>query len=851
MASAEKVGSMRAKISIALFTGLALCAAVVSYFCAGTSAFAQQAAPSITPSGGESKVVPITSPGKGVLTVEYLQGQTQSEVMIRSARSLEKVEHFFMDNPSRLVVDIFGVRERPVTKEIGRPELSRIRLGVHKDKTRVVLEFPQKLNPPPEINKSAQQVRILLAKVSSTASASDTPKSSPAVSSGVPARVEPTPVSQSTPSSGYTGAAPASAQTAAAPISASSQAQPVAPPVSPPEPAAGYAGMAKNPSPGETAKSSAVAQARPQAEPIPLTPVESTPQPIVLDPQPGETPKTETSDLEKKGLIGLTFDRQYLTGSFAFIINGDKGVPSYSIVTMEERPPTLRVRLDGVYLIDKIYHFPINKPALTAVSVQEEPENKLSFSFLLPPDGQLKLGVNPVIREDKENRSLVFYFMEPVETETYFREYRKEYTGKKISLDFQAADIHSVLRILAAVGGTNIIASDQALDTILQVYNLRSEKIGNVIWVITYDEYKNQRELIAKEKDERAKEEEARARRAESELKLRERREALKPLVTEIIYFSYAKADEVGGKVNVPKKESALPLDKLLSERGTSGLDTHNNALIITDTVENVTKIRQMAQEIDRPTPQVLIEARIVEARSNLDRELGIEWKAHLERPSGALDGGVSLPTTHIPAGTLGVTFGRVINNTLVNLDAELSALEEAGKARIISSPRVLAMNNQEAVITQGTQVPITTRTEDGTFSTTYIDAALKLTVVPRVVPNLPRLSLALKLEEKQVLERQDVLGNPHLATKEARTVMLVDSGDTMVVGGITASELSENQRRIPCIGSIPIIGWAFKSQTTADDKRELLMFITATIVDQKTDKATVRTGEASPPTHP
>jgi type IV pilus assembly protein PilQ len=867
MTSAKKVGIMRAKISIALFTGLALCVLVIPYFYAGIPAFAQQETSPIAPSGGESKVVFITSPGKGVLTVEYREGQTQTEVMIRSARALDKVEHFFMDNPSRLVVDIFGVEQQPVTKEIGRPELSRIRLGVHKNKTRVVLEFPQKLIPSPEINKSAQQVQILLTKVSSAASGNDSLKSSPALSSSAPAQVKTSPVSQSAPSSGYAGATPPPVQTAAAHSSALPQAQPVVQSASPPAPVTGYAGTVGNSAQKSVAAGSVVAQVQPVAQSNPQIPVVSTAQLSAADPPPSETSETKASELEKKGLIGLTFDRQYLTGSFAFVIKGDKGFPSYSVGNMEQRPPTLRIRLENVYLIDKIYHFPINKPALTAVSVQEEPDNKLTFSFMLPPDAQLKLGINPVIREDKENRSLVLYFMEPVETETYFREYRKEYTGKKISLDFQAADIHSVLRILAAVGGTNIVASeqvkgtitmkfddvpwDQALDTVLQVYNLRSEKIGNVIWVVTYDEYKNQRELIAKEKDERAKEEEARARRAESELRLRERREALKPLVNEIIYFSYAKADELGGRVNVPKKESFLPLDKLLSERGTSGLDTHNNALIIMDTVESVTKIRQMAQEIDRPTPQVLIEARIVEARTNLDRELGIEWKARIERPSGTVDGGVTLPTPDIPAGTLGVNFGRVIENTLVNLDAELSALEEAGKARIISSPRVLAMNNQQAVITQGTQVPITTREEDGTFSTTYIDAALKLTVVPRVVPNLPRMSLALKLEEKQVLERQDVLGNPHLATKEAKTVMLVDSGDTMVVGGITASELSEDQRRVPCIGSIPILGWAFKTQTKGDEKRELIMFITATIVDFKDKTTSLPTSEVNPQVHP
>jgi type IV pilus assembly protein PilQ len=806
--------------------------------------------------------------------VEYIMGRSHNEVMIQSDRAWDKVDHFFMDNPSRLVVDIFGVEHKALVAEIGRPELYRIRIGHYSNKTRVVLEFPQKPNPAPQVNKGDRQVQIILAQASTNRSAQNSPKSALVSSTDAPpmleAKAKPAsqPAPQPVPASGYAGAASSPVHKNAAPSTAAPKVLPVAHPMSQSVPAPpGYAGAASGAIQAPAASGSAAAQVRPAVHSDPPAPVESMPQPPVAAPETGKVLKTAHSASETEGVIGLTFDRQYLTGSFAFMIIGDKAVPPYAIVGMEDRPPVLRVRLDKVYLIDKTYHLPINKPALSVISIQEEPGNKLLFSFMLPPDAQLKTGINPVIREDKEKRSLVFYFMEPVEAETYFREYRKEYTGKKISLDFQAADIHSVLRILATVGGTNIVASeqvkgtitmkfeevpwDQALDTVLQVYNLRSEKIGNVIWVITYEDYKNQRELIAKEKDERAREEEARAKRAEAELRLREQREALKPLVTELIYFSYAKAEELGGQVNLPKKESHLPLDKLLSERGTSGLDTHNNALIVTDTVEVVTKIRQMAKEIDRPTPQVLIEARIVEARSNLDREIGIDWKARIERPSGVINGGVSEPTVDVPAGTLGVNFGRIFGKTLVNVDAQLSALENAGRARIISSPRVLAMDNQQAVITQGTQIPITTRDENGTFSTKYIDAALKLTVVPRVVPNLPRLSMTLNLEQKQVLERQDVLGNPHLATKEARSVMLVDSGETMVLGGITSSDLEKNERRVPCLGAIPILGEAFKSRKSTDDKNELLMFITATIVNSKTATTSVSTSEVTPGANP
>jgi type IV pilus assembly protein PilQ len=195
----------------------------------------------------------------------------------------------------------------------------------------------------------------------------------------------------------------------------------------------------------------------------------------------------------------------------------------------------------------------------------------------------------------------------------------------------------------------------------------------------------------------------------------------------------------------------------------------------------------------------------------------------------------VNLPTIASPYGGLGVNFGRIFGKTLVQLDAEITALEDAGKGRIISSPKIVAMNNKEAVIQQGEKIPVTTRTPDGTFSTTYRDASLKLTVIPRTIPNLNRLSLSVKLEDTKVLDREDILGNPHLATKEAVTEMLLDSGETMVIGGIAATEDASSERRVPCLGTVPVLGEAFKARNKTEDKRELLMFITATIMNDQT----------------
>ncbi len=791
------------------------------------------------------QVVVVTTPEPNTLRVEYVPGDPLTYVIMQAPHPFESIKKFYLQSPARLVVDLFGVksaRSAELTK-VNRSELSEIRVGRHTNSIRVVLQFPGNTVPDHKILESADTIKVVLASKEGT-NVAEAMKSSPPLLASDRAKKPETPVVTV-----HGEAASIQTPTAAATPPAKSDNLPTV--VVPPQP-----------------KPAAIVAA-PVVPQIPATSSVAAPAAV-------NGPRVNASSKP----IQIVFGREYLFGAFRFILEGDRNFPpfpneAFYTEGVQAFPKEYHLTIENAELLEKTYYIPIKKTSLTAVIINEDKTNhRVSFRFLLPPDAPSRPIVNA------EGNRLSFQFNEPVATEVTAPSTRqKEYTGPKISVDFQNADIHSVLRILSEVGGVNIIVSEnvkgtvtvrmenvpweQVLDSVLEIENLRSEKIGEVISVVTFEEFQKRLDLRRQAELNRAQEEQARAEKVAAELSLEQKRKELEPFITETIYLSYVDAktimDEslkwlVNNQLPGSGGSSAGKQQEDKRRVGTILYDSHNNALIITDTIENVTKIKKLAHELDRPIPQVLIEARIVEATSNFAREIGVKWGGSLERPSTTISGRtvntttgtdgaqtttpdtsvVNLPTIADPFGGIGANFGRIFGKTLLELDAQLTALETDGKARIISSPRIMTMNNKEAIIKQGTEIPVTTRTADGTFKTEYKDAALKLTVVPRKVPNLDRLSLTVKLEEKQVLEREDVLGNPHLATKEADTVMLLNSGETMVIGGIAATNSSNSERRVPCLGTLPILGEAFKATDQNNDKRELLMFITATMLSEE-----------------
>lgn len=425
------------------------------------------------------------------------------------------------------------------------------------------------------------------------------------------------------------------------------------------------------------------------------------------------------------------------------------------------------------------------------------------------------------------------------------------YTGQKVSLDYKDADIGNILRLFAEVSGLNIIATedvkgtvtvklddvpwDQALDIVLQAKDLGMSRIGNVIRIAPAAKLKS--------------EEEARKREEEAELAAKKAMEKLEDLVVDIVPVNYATASDMSAKIA-----------DVLTERGKVTVDERTNVLIIKDVADSVKAARKLVKTLDTATPQVLIEARIVEIDTNYTRDLGIQWGAGytadastgnplgyrfpnsmkiglgggggfaLNPPSiGANPGGGTGTNTESGAGAaIGFNFGS-IDNTL-SLDLKLSALETKGVSKIISRPRIVTMDNKEAVIQQGFSIPFETTSADGT-QTEFIDANLNLTVTPHITTDKSVILQLKAAKNEPDFARTGAGGAPSISKKEANTEVLIKDGDTTVIGGIITQKEGKSETGIPFLSKIPLIGWLFKSRSKTDDKAELLIFITPRIV--------------------
>jgi len=408
------------------------------------------------------------------------------------------------------------------------------------------------------------------------------------------------------------------------------------------------------------------------------------------------------------------------------------------------------------------------------------------------------------------------------------------YTGRKISLDFQDAEVSNILRLIADVSGLNMVVGeevkgkvtlklfnvpwDQALDIVLKSRGLGQMREGNIIRI---DSNAN----IAKQQDEAAKAKEAQV-----------KAEDLKTL---IIPINYAKAADL-----------STTLKKNLSSRGDLTVNEATNSLIAKDVPQNIADIQQLIKLLDLPTPQVLIETRIVQANTNFARDLGIQWGASGKDTFGAnqlaLNAGpgtgdlvgAQVPNfaVNLPAsggagsiGNVGFTLGRLTGLNPFNLDVRLSAGEASGETKIISSPRIVTLDNREAVIQQGDSIPFETVSNSGT-QTQFIDATLNLTVTPHITPN-GSVIMKIKATKNAIGDFRSRLGAPSISKREATTEVMVQDGETTVIGGIFENTKSESETGVPWLAKIPGLGWLFKRQSVSDQNRELLIFITPTIV--------------------
>jgi len=406
------------------------------------------------------------------------------------------------------------------------------------------------------------------------------------------------------------------------------------------------------------------------------------------------------------------------------------------------------------------------------------------------------------------------------------------YLGQKISLDLQEVDIRNVLRLLADVTAKNIVVEpnvkgkvtlkvdnvpwDQVLELILKINDLDSVMEGNVIRIATAAK-------IKAELDRRREE-------VEAQKELMAAARDLGEITTEYLQVNYADVGDISAQIQ-----------NIKSEKGSISVDNRTNLIIYSDFPKRIEVAKEILARLDRATQQVMIESRIVSANTNFSRNLGISWNAAYtanslaNRLGGApeFDFAVAAPTSAI--GTFGIDFARTIGvNNLFELDMQLDALEQAGEGRVISSPRIFTLDHVQAMIQQGDQIPYPQRTEEGTISTAFAPATLSLTVTPHITPDgKVRMEVLAKKDEADFSRTvQDV---PAIRTQEAQTELLVNDGDTIVIGGIVIQDTSWSEDRVPFLWRIPILGWLFKNRQLVEEKTELLIFLSPTIVeDQK-----------------
>ncbi len=434
---------------------------------------------------------------------------------------------------------------------------------------------------------------------------------------------------------------------------------------------------------------------------------------------------------------------------------------------------------------------------------------------------------------------------------------KKNFTGDKLSLNFQDIEVRAVLQLLADFTDKNIVVSDtvtgnitvrlkdvpwdQALDIVLESKNLAMRENGNVIWVAPAAE------LTAKE---------------QQELESIKAKQELEPLVTEYIAINFAKAADIMALIEKSKGEEK---QSLLSSRGKISVDERTNTLLVQDTATQVSSIRDLVKVLDVPVAQVLIESRIVIASDSFGKELGARFgitptwanqdsvgigagklgsgtDKYWETATKAMTDTTGTSTVTIPGlsdrlsvnlpvtGAIG-SYGFSILSKDFLVDLELSASQSENKSETISSPKVITSNQTKALIEQGVEVPYLQASSSGAANVAFKKAVLSMEVTPQITPD-EHISMDLKVNQDTVGEVYS--GVPSINTREIQTKVLVENGQTVVLGGVHEERNTNGTSKVPVLGDVPILGRLFRTDSNSKSNNELLIFVTPKIVDSK-----------------
>ncbi|MER2101044.1 MAG: type IV pilus secretin PilQ [Pseudomonas atacamensis] len=483
-------------------------------------------------------------------------------------------------------------------------------------------------------------------------------------------------------------------------------------------------------------------------------------------------------------------------------------------------PEKLRVRLDV-----KDFATPVQfvNAALTGdrTVISVEPSGTFDYSTF-QTDNKLTVSVLPMSTDDLQKRNAD----------------RQAYVGDKLSLNFQDIDVRSVLQLIADFTNLNLVASDtvqggitlrlqnvpwdQALDLVLKTKGLDKRKIGNVLLVAPADE------IAARERQE-----------LESQKQIAE----LAPLRRELLQVNYAKAADIAKLF-----QSVTSAEAKVDERGSITVDERTNNIIAYQTQDRLDELRRIVAQLDIPVRQVMIEARIVEANVDYDKSLGVRWGGSVQNKGNWNASGVNGSSSTI--GTPGSTGTNspfvdmgTVNNTSgigiafitdnVLLDLELTAMEKTGNGEIVSQPKVVTSDKETAKILKGTEIPYQEASSSGATSVSFKEASLSLEVTPQITPD-NRIIMEVKVTKDEPDYLNKVQDVPPIKKNEVNAKVLVNDGETIVIGGVFSNTQSKVVDKVPFLGDVPYLGRLFRRDVVSEKKSELLVFLTPRIMNNQ-----------------
>ncbi len=486
-------------------------------------------------------------------------------------------------------------------------------------------------------------------------------------------------------------------------------------------------------------------------------------------------------------------------------------------------PDPLRVRLDVKDFATPV-QFVNSSVSATGATVTIEPSGSFDYSSY-QTENRLTISVRPLTNEDVARRNVE----------------RNVYTGEKLSLNFQDIDVRSVLQLIADFTNLNLVASDtvqggitlrlqnvpwdQALDLVLKTKGLDKRKVGNVLLVAPADE------IAARERQE-----------LESQRQIQE----LAPLRRELMQVNYAKAADIAKLF-----QSVTRGENVETERGSITVDERTNNIIAYQTQDRLDELRRIVTQLDIPVRQVMIEARIVEANVGYNKALGVRWGGSTnlrgknnwtaygldnngdEAGNTGADVGSNTPFIDLGAAdaTSGIGLGFVTNNVL--LDLELSAMESTGNGEIVSQPKVVTSDKETAKILKGTEVPYQEASSSGATTVSFKEASLSLEVTPQITPD-SRIIMEVKVTKDEPDYLNAVLGVPPISKNEVNAKVLVNDGETIVIGGVFSNTQSKTVDKVPFLGDVPYVGRLFRRDVVSEAKSELLVFLTPRIMNNQ-----------------